>query len=180
MWSWEFLVISCMAHVLDVKQYFIRYLNIIFYHIEMWCDLGSSSKLMYGSCIRYKVTFYSICILMCYLMHTSGIGCKVMILFCLFLSCFRMLIGGRAFLSSSGRAILNSWYASSETKPQSFATSTRWVISSDELAAASSSTISASPRGIITSSPSTLNLIWKRQSSYTKTVYWYSLETVFS
>ena len=176
-----------MAHVSDVKQHFIRYLNIIFYYIEMWGDLGSASKLMYGSCIRYKVTFYSICIWMClvlvfksYLMHTSGIGCKVMILFCLFLSCFRMLIGGRAFLSSSGRAILNSWYASSETKPQSFATSTRWVISSDELAAASSSTISASPRGIITSSPSTLNLIWKRQSSYTKTVYWYSLETVFS
>ena len=111
MWCWEFLVISCMAHVSDVKQYFIRYLNIIFYCIEMWCDLRSSSKLMYGSCIRYKVTFYSICIWMCYLMHTSGIGCKVMILFCLFLSCFRMLIGGRAFLSSSGRAILNSWYA---------------------------------------------------------------------
>ena len=33
---------------------------------------------------------------------------------------------------------------------------------------------------ILLTSPSTLNLIWKRQSSYTKTVYWYSLETVFS
>ena len=55
-----FKVISCMAHVSDVKQHFIRYLNIIFYYIEMWGDLGSASKLMYGSCIRYKVTFYSI------------------------------------------------------------------------------------------------------------------------
>lgn len=70
-----FKVISCMAHVSDVKQYFIRYLNIIFYYIEMWCDLGSSSKLMYGSCIRYKVTFYSICIWMCLVLVFKVILC---------------------------------------------------------------------------------------------------------
>ena len=97
-----------MAHISDVKHYFIRYLNISKCVVILG---GKANSCMYGSCVRYKVTFYSICLVLVfesYLMHTSGIGCKVMSLFCLFLSCFRTLMGGRAFLSSSGRAILNS------------------------------------------------------------------------
>ncbi|KAK2559372.1 hypothetical protein P5673_017992 [Acropora cervicornis] len=69
---------------------------------------------------------------------------------------WKTLIGGRASLSSSARAILNSWYASSAIRPSSFATSTRCAVGHVEF---SFSLSTPCPRGITTSSPCTLNLI---------------------
>ena len=89
---------------------------------------------------------------------------KLTISFCLFLSCFTALNGGKAKRWSSGKDILNSWYASSDIRPLSFATSTLLVLSHD--VGSSSSLLSSSDRGMITSWPWTSNLIWNKANRF--------------
>ena len=82
----------------------------------------------------------------------------------MFLSCFTALNGGKAKRWSSGKDILNSWYASSDIRPLSFATSTLLVVSHD--VGSSSSLLSSSDRGMIISWPWTSNLIWNKANRF--------------